>query len=127
HSGAFSALGCLVSPLRYDAVRTYRGRLEAWEGKPAENRLRELQEQCVTPLMAEGIALERIDVQWSADLRYSGQNYELELPWRDTPEGLRAAFEARHRRLYGYATGESVECVNPPGLARLPPPPAAPS
>src|SRR6267143_788381 len=38
HSGAFSALGCLVSPLRYDAVRTYRGRLEAWDAKPAENR-----------------------------------------------------------------------------------------
>src|SRR5262249_24736894 len=79
-----------------------------------------LQEQCVTPLMAEGIALERIDVQWSADLRYSGQNYELELPWRDTPEGLRAAFEARHRRLYGYATGESVAGVNPLLLGRVP-------
>jgi N-methylhydantoinase A len=93
-------------------VRTYRGRLEAWETKPAENRLRELQEQCVTPLTAEGIARERIDVRWSADLRYSGQNYEIEIPWRDTPEALRADFEARHRRLYGYATGESVECVN---------------
>src|SRR5262249_61358849 len=122
HSGAFSALGCLVSPLRYDAVRTYRGRLEAWEGKPAENRLRELQEQCVTPLMAEGIALERIDVQWSADLRYSGQNYELELPWRDTPEGLRAAFEARHRRLYRYATRERGEVRHPRGAPARPPP-----
>jgi len=120
HSGAFSALGCLVSPLRYDAVRTYRGRLEAWDAKPAENRLRELQEQCVTPLTAEGIARERIDVHWSADLRYSGQNYEIEIPWRDTPEALRAEFEARHRRLYGYATGESVECVNLRVLARAP-------
>ena len=120
HSGAFSALGCLVSPLRYDAVRTYRGRLETWEAKPAENRLRELQEQCVTPLTAEGIARERIEVQWSTDLRYSGQNYEIEIPWRDTPEALRAEFEARHRRLYGYATGESVECVNLRVLARVP-------
>ena len=25
---------------------------------------------------------------------------------------LRRAFEARHRQLYGYATGEGVECVN---------------
>src|SRR5207247_8754088 len=68
HSGAFSALGCLVSPLRYDAVRTYRGRLEAWEAKPAENRLRELQEQCVAPLTAEGIDAGRISVQCSAAL-----------------------------------------------------------
>ncbi|PYM84443.1 MAG: hydantoin utilization protein [Candidatus Rokuibacteriota bacterium] len=120
HSGAFSALGCLVSPLRYDAVRTYRGLLSAWDAKPADQRLRELQEQCVAPLTDEGIALDRIAVQWSADLRYSGQNYEIEIPWRDTPEALRAEFEARHRRLYGYATGESVECVNLRVVARVP-------
>ncbi len=120
HSGAFSALGCLVSPLRYDAVRTHRGRLEAWEAKPAETRLYELQAQCVTPLTDEGIAADRIAVQWSADLRYSGQNYEIEIPWRDTPEALRAEFERRHRQLYGYATGESVECVNLRAVARVP-------
>src|SRR5438477_3935313 len=120
HSGAFSALGCLVSPLRYDAVRTYRALLAAWDRKLAEDRLRELQEQCVTPLTDEGIALDRIAVQWSADLRYSGQNYELDVPWHDTPEGLRADFEARHRRLYGYATGESIECVNLRVVARVP-------
>src|SRR5438093_62157 len=120
HSGAFSALGCLVSPLRYDAVRTYRGLLSAWDAKPADQRLRELQEQCVAPLTDEGIALDRIAVQWSADLRYSGQNYEIEIPWRNTPEALRAEFEARHRRLYGYATGESVECLNLRVVARVP-------
>src|SRR3989442_1470334 len=120
HSGAFSALGCLVSPLRYDAVRTYRGRLEALDGKPAADRLHELQEQCVMPLTDEGIALDRITVHWSTDLRYSGQNYEIEIPWRDTPEALRGEFEARHRRLYGYATGESVECVNLRVVARVP-------
>jgi N-methylhydantoinase A len=120
HSGAFSALGCLVSPLRYDAVRTHRGLLSAWDAKPAVERLRELQEQCVAPLAAEGIAPARIAVERSADLRYSGQNYEIEVPWRDTPEALRAEFEARHRRLYGYATGESVECVNLRVVARVP-------
>ena len=120
HSGAFSALGCLVSPLRYDAVRTYRGRLEAWDAKPADDRLRELEAQCVAPLTAEGIEIGRIVVQRSADLRYSGQNYEIEVAWRDTPDALRAEFEARHRRLYGYATGESVECVNLRVVARVP-------
>src|SRR5213076_1866815 len=85
HSGAFSALGCLVSPLRY-----------------------------------EGIAHERIVLERSADLRYSGQNYELEVEWRSTPEALRTAFEARHRQLYGYATGEGIECVNLRVVARVP-------
>jgi len=55
----------------------------------------------------------------SVDLRYTGQNYEIEAPWRSDPGALRRAFEARHRQLYGYATGESVECVNLRVVARV--------
>jgi N-methylhydantoinase A len=118
HSGAFSALGCLVSPIRYDAVQTHRARLDAWDPKPVEERFRELEERCLAPLLDEGVPLERIALERSADLRYSGQNYELEVPWRAGPDALRAGFEARHRQLYGYATGESVECVNLRVVAR---------
>jgi N-methylhydantoinase A len=119
HSGAFSALGCLVSPLRYDAVLTYRARLEGWDPEPAADRFEDLTGRCQAPLLAEGLPADRITVDRSADLRYAGQNYELDVPW-DTgdPAALRAAFEARHRRLYGYATGESVECVNLRVVAR---------
>src|SRR5437879_10749749 len=39
HSGAFSALGCLVSPLRYDAVQTWRARPHALAAQPARDRL----------------------------------------------------------------------------------------
>ena len=112
HSGTFSALGCLVSPLRYDAVQTWRARLDAWDPKPAEDRFRELEERCLAPLLDEGIAVERVALARSVDLRYTGQNYEIEVSWRSDPGALRQAFEARHRQLYGYATGESVECVN---------------
>jgi N-methylhydantoinase A len=119
HSGAFSALGCLVSPLRYDAVLTWRARLDAWDAKPAEERFRELEERCLAPLLEEGIAAERVALERGVDLRYTGQNYELEVPWRNNPGALRTVFEARHRQLYGYATGESVECVNLRVVARL--------
>ena len=119
HSGAFSALGCLVSPLRYDAVQTWRARLDAWDPKPAEDRFRELEERCLAPLLDEGIAAERVALERSADLRYTGQNYEIGVPWRSDPGALRTAFESRHRQLYGYATGESVECVNLRVVARV--------
>jgi N-methylhydantoinase A len=119
HSGAFSALGCLVSPLRYDAVQTWRGQLDAWDPKPVEDRFRELEERCLAPLLDEGIAAERVALERSADLRYTGQNYELAVLWRDEPGTLRTAFEARHRQLYGYATGEGVECVNLRVVARV--------
>src|SRR5204863_180060 len=35
-------------------------------------------------------------------------------------EALRTAFEALHRQLYGYATGEGIECVNLRVVARVP-------
>ncbi|HKW91784.1 MAG TPA: hydantoinase/oxoprolinase family protein, partial [Methylomirabilota bacterium] len=112
HSGAFSALGCLVSPLRYDAVQTHRARLDGWDGKLVEDRYRTLEEQCLRPILDEGHAPGDVALTRTMDVRYVGQNYEVELPYRSDAAGLRAAFEARHRQLYGYATGESVECVN---------------
>ena len=119
HSGAFSALGCLVSPLRYDAVQTYRAQLAGWEKKPADDRFDDLEERCLTPLRDEGVKPDRVALLRSVDLRYTGQNYEIEIPWRPGAVGLREAFESRHRQLYGYASGESVECVNLRVVARV--------
>jgi len=135
HSGAFSALGCLVSPLRYDTVQTHRGRIDAWDAKVVEERFRALEGQCLRPLLDEGHDPARVTVQRSIDFRYVGQNYELEIGWvPGGPAPLKAAFEGRHRQLYGYATGENVECVNLRVTARvleeplpLPPPPAGDS
>ncbi len=113
HSGAFSALGCLVSPLRYEAVLTHRARFESWDAKVVEDRFHALERQCAAPLLDDGIDAGRLGIARSVDLRYAGQNYEIAVPYeRDDLPALRAAFERRHRQLYGYATGESVECVN---------------
>ena len=111
HSGVFSALGCLVSPLRYDAVMTLRGRLESWEAKRAEEAFRDLEAQCVKPLLSDGVEEDQITLQRSADLRYAGQNYEIDVRHTEDAAALRRTFEARHRQLYGYVTGERVECV----------------
>ena len=113
HSGAFSALGCLVSPLRYDAVQTHRAALDGADVKVIEDGLVALESQCLAPLAAEGHGSEGVRVTRSLDLRYTGQNYEISVPY-EGPDlaALRVAFERRHRQLYGYATGERVECVN---------------
>src|SRR5262249_39656913 len=79
----------------------------------------ELEDRCLAFLRADGIVDDRIVLDRSVDLRYSGQNYELEVSWQPTPEALRAGFEVRHRQLYGYATGETVECVNLRVVARV--------
>jgi N-methylhydantoinase A len=40
----------------------------------------------------------------SADLRYQGQSYELNVPW---PKGLKS-FHEEHHRVYGYSSPERV-------------------
>jgi N-methylhydantoinase A len=113
HSGAFSALGCLVSPLRYDAVQTFRRALESWDVEGVEDRFRALESQCVRHLSGGTGTASGLHVVRTVDLRYVGQNYEIAVAGDGAaPPALRAAFEQRHRQLYGYATGERVECVN---------------
>ncbi len=85
HAGVLSALGMLLA----DAVRDYsagvlgRSDLEAEFVKLEKRALKE------TP----GAKLTR-----SADVRYVGQSYELNVPW---PYGTR--FHGLHERTYGYA------------------------
>src|SRR2546428_6701071 len=80
HSGTFSALGCLVSPLRYDAVQTWRARLDVWGPKPAEDRVQELQKRRLPPLLDEGIAARGGPLLRSPDPPHPGANFQLPGP-----------------------------------------------
>jgi N-methylhydantoinase A len=127
HAGVFSALGCLVAEIAYDQVQTFRRPLDQLSGADVDARFAPLVELVSAPLLAEGHPAAGIEVRRSVELRYVGQNYELEVPWTGDLDALRAAFHAVHRRLYAYATGDAVECVNlrvraavAAGAARLP-------
>jgi N-methylhydantoinase A/oxoprolinase/acetone carboxylase beta subunit len=97
HAGALSALGMLIA----DAVRDYSqgvlGRVDVEEVfSTLERRARR---------ESPSAAIKR-----SADLRYRGQSYELNVPW----SGVRtpALFHREHARIYGYSNPErEVEVV----------------
>ena len=96
HAGALSALGMLMA----DAVRDYAasalGARDPAELFPAMEA-RALRE-------SPGAKIER-----SADVRYRGQSYELNVPF--SPNPIRN-FHREHQRVYGYATPErEVEIV----------------
>jgi N-methylhydantoinase A len=125
HAGVFSALGCVVTDVAYDHVQTHRRPLEA--ASDLEARFATLAGTVVAPLRAEGHAPGSIRLERQVDVRYVGQNYELAVPWAGDVAALRRDFEALHQRLYGYATGDAMECVNlrvrafvPSDAARLP-------
>ena len=112
HAGVFSALGCVVTEVAYDHVQTFRGGLDRLAPPDLDGRFERLVGAVCAPLLAEGHVPGAIEVTRSVDLRYVGQNYELEVPWRGDLTALRRDFQALHQRLYAYATGEAMECVN---------------
>jgi N-methylhydantoinase A len=112
HAGVFSALGCVVTELVYDQVQTYRASLGTVTAEELERRFATLEAPVTEPLLAEGHEAERMLIERSVDVRYVGQNYELEVPWRGEVDSLREDFQRFHKRLYAYATGEALECVN---------------
>jgi len=124
YSSAFSAYGCLVADLRYDAVRTVRVSLR--DGAPAtwEGVFRQIEVELLTQLEREGVPPPQAVLPRSMDLRYEGQNYEIEVPAEPGEDGraIRRRFDEIHRRLYEYATAEPVEGVNLRVAALVPTP-----
>ncbi|HEV8306377.1 MAG TPA: hydantoinase/oxoprolinase family protein [Methylomirabilota bacterium] len=112
HAGLFSALGCAVTEVAYDHVQTFRRPLDGLDPAELEVRFEPLLAVVRGPLLTEGHAPEVIQLLRSVDVRYVGQNYELNVPWRGDVEALRRDFQALHERLYTYATEDAMECVN---------------
>ncbi|MBI4161787.1 MAG: hydantoinase/oxoprolinase family protein [Acidobacteria bacterium] len=127
HPGAFAAIGMLLS----DAVRDYSQTvlLDAAAAVPGalERVFHALERQARRDLLREGVPAGRIRCLRTADLRYAGQSYELNLPVSAPVRlgALREAFHRRHRRTFGYRREDRpVEIVNLRvrgiGLARKP-------
>jgi N-methylhydantoinase A/oxoprolinase/acetone carboxylase beta subunit len=104
YAGALSALGMLMA----DAVRDYSagvlGRSD-WEVCFARLERRAQRESPGAPILR------------SADLRYRGQSYELNVPWPDSA----AHFHREHAKVYGYSSPDrAVEIVTLRVRARTP-------
>jgi N-methylhydantoinase A len=112
HAGVFSALGCVATEVAYDHVQTFRCALEGLDPAELASRFDRLARSVIAPLLTEGHPPDAVRLDRRVDVRYVGQNYELEVPWTGDLEALRRDFQALHRRLYAYATGDAMECVN---------------
>lgn len=113
-SSAFSAYGCLAADLRYDAVRTHRIAIEDAAVPAWERTYSEMERGLVAQLERERVPATEVVLRRSMDLRYRGQNYEIEVPVAAGDDGrtLRGRFGEIHGRLYEYTTDEPVEGVN---------------
>ncbi|MDO9087235.1 MAG: hydantoinase/oxoprolinase family protein [Anaerolineaceae bacterium] len=63
-----------------------------------------------TEVLAEGLAMQDIQLERSLDMRYHGQSYELNIPFTSS---FLAAFHQEHQASYGYAKPDAkIEIVN---------------
>jgi N-methylhydantoinase A len=118
HPGLCSAFGAAIAQARVDRVRSCYVRSDQPYSPDLAKVEREVLDDAVRELR-RSVEVGEPHVIRSAALRYSGQNYELEvrLPDRDLDaEGwqeLLARFEAEHERQYGFALlGEAVELIH---------------
>jgi N-methylhydantoinase A len=105
HAGSLSALGMVLADNVRDYAAGVLGRADV------EPEFRRLEKKARKDMPGAGIAR-------SADLRYTGQSYELTVPWQ--PEDPVALFHREHQRVYGYASsGKAIQIVTIRVRARI--------
>ena len=130
--GILCADGALGSGLRDDFVRTLLLALGPDAATDVNGAREEIAAAADAWFAGEGVAHRERTLEWSADLRYVGQNYEIQVPWDGRALDARAiaaladAFHAAHERQYGFASDvETIQLVSVKAKAvgALPAPP----
>lgn len=109
--GVLSALGMLAADQGAQLTRTVTLPADPASAADLAAALDSLESQGREELHAQGVAADEIQVQRSADLRYRGQAYTLNVDYSG-PEAAATAFADSHQRFYGYQLDQPVEVVN---------------
>lgn len=120
YPGALSAFGLVTSDIRHDYVQTVAKSAASADPRELLGAFTAMEEKARAQLRAEKIPDDEIDIQWTADLRYAGQAYELNVPvarsrrlTRKDIEATVARFHALHQKVYAYSsTDEPVDIIN---------------
>jgi N-methylhydantoinase A len=116
--GVLAAFGLLAAAIEHHHARTLQARTDAADLRAINRCLDDLDGVGRARMLEEGVPASDVRVAYSADMRYVGQAYELEVPLAapvtaaDVP-AIVGAFHAVHERVYGYARAQQpVELVN---------------
>jgi N-methylhydantoinase A len=108
--GLLCALGLLHSPLRADFSRTRLVPLRADADTPINEVLAEVRSEFEAWRRDEGLEKENLHLAFVGDVRYEGQDFELQIPLQTSPlssadlERLKLAFHEAHAEHYGYSS-----------------------
>jgi N-methylhydantoinase A len=107
--GTLCALGAMTADVKSDYIKTLHRRLSTTSGKLLAAECAELASRARRWLAEEAPAVGQSGIRYSADCRYVGQAFQVEVAiepaWLEerTTDRLRAAFHDRHDLLYAHA------------------------
>ena len=114
--GHLSALGQIMSDQRHDLGRSWGGRTDQVSFAELRTQLDELREEAREMLRRDGAPEDRMNFQFSLDMRYVGQSFTLNVDVFPEDGDFGPAIERfgqRHTETYGYADAHSAtELVN---------------
>lgn len=111
HAGVLSALGMLAAPSSRQLSKSVLIPIDEANESELQDLFAQLEADGRRQLLSEGVADAELQAWHSADLRYIGQSYVLNVPWL----GVGASadeFHLAHQQHYGHALREPVELVN---------------
>lgn len=116
HPGLFSAAGLVAADLRIDESQTVLRALDPSSFGELSSWYRDARGRITAQLREDGIPRSRIRLVGSADCRYLGQGFELQVPLRGLTKPalgkLAEDFHELHGRTYGHvARDEVIELV----------------
>ena len=111
-AGVLSALGFLVAAPGTDSVRSYVSRLENLDWDRLNRLFREMEEEAMAQILEAGADPATVNMRRRADMRYSGQGFEIDVP---VPDGemdgsaanvMRQSFLDKYQELFGRQIGD---------------------
>jgi N-methylhydantoinase A/oxoprolinase/acetone carboxylase beta subunit len=131
HPGVLSAAGLLHAPIEHEVSAAFPRALDGLVWAEVRRRLDELDDSCAALMRDEGVAAERCQIAYSADVCYAGQSYHLEVSLSpaapDPLTMLYQDFRAAHDRIYGHSTAAPARIVNLRTIHRFVPATARPA
>ena len=112
HPGLFSALGMMLTDMKYTYVKGLLRSLDELSESFIEEAWNQMTREAINQLKSKSMEASEASIIRTADVRYYGQGFELEIPVA-TPFSrinLIEAFESKHEIVYGYRhEGEPIE------------------
>lgn len=108
--GILSAMGMLLADIIKDYSLTVMLENKETDYMNLSSQFEDLEERALTEMSIEGIEKEEVIMEYYLDMRYSGQSYELIVPFDREYE---RNFHIAHEKRYGYKNeGKPIEIVN---------------